>query len=207
MSSRYIVDDLDVLRQQLGLEKIYLLGHSSGGTIAAGYAIAYPDRVDKLILLDLNLPGYTRKDRSFFEEMAVIKAEPGRSVETDDEFKAFIVACLPLYFAHPEDGGPQRFEHAWSKTKASLWAYQNYYGADSSEAGKWDMLSDLPKVQARKTLVLVGKGDRCCAVEISEAAANGIRGSRLVVLDDCGHFPWAEAADEFWPVMEGFLSD
>lgn len=207
MSSRYVVDDLDVLRQQLGLEQINLLGHSSGGTIAVGYAIAYPDRVDKLILLNLNLPGYTRKDGSFFEDMAVIKAEPGRSVETDDEFKAFIVACLPLYFAHPEDGGPQRFEQAWSKTKASLWAYQNYYGADSSEPGKWDMLSDLPKVQARKTLVLVGKGDRCCGVEISEATANGIKGSRLVVLDDCGHFPWAEAADEFWPVMEGFLSD
>lgn len=205
MSSRYICDDLDVLRQQLGLEKINLLGHSSGGTIAAGYAIAYPDQVEKLILLNLDLPGYTRKDRSFFEDMADIRTSQNLSVENDDEFKTYIIKCLPLYFAHPENGGPEAFEKAW-KSEVRLWAYQNYYGADKSDAGKWDMLSELGKVEA-KALVIVGRGDRCCAPEISEVTAAGIKRSQLVVLEECGHFPWVEAADEFWSVLEKFLSE
>ncbi|KAK5048342.1 hypothetical protein LTR84_006012 [Exophiala bonariae] len=205
MSSRHICDDLDVFRQQLGLEKINLLGHSSGGTIAAGYAIAYPDKVDKVILVNTDLPGYTRKDRSFFEDMANIRTSQNLSVETDDEFKAYIVKCLPLYFAHPEKGYAEAFEKAW-QSKVSLWAYQNYYGADKSDAGKWDMLSELGKVTA-KALVIVGKADRCCALEVSEAAAGGIKGSQLVALDECGHFPWVGAADEFWSVLEKFLSN
>jgi proline iminopeptidase len=207
MSSRHIVDDLDLFRQHLGLEKISVLGHSSGGTIALGYAIAYPDKVDKLVLLDTDLLGYTRKDASFFADVTSIQTSPGVSVTNDAEFKAFVVKILPLYFAHPENGGPEQFEQAWSNTTASLWAYGAYYGADKSEAGKWDQFSELGKVQARKTLVLVGKQDRCCGVEVSEAVAQGVKGSQLVVIDDCGHFPWVEAAEEFWKVLEGFLSD
>jgi len=205
MSSRHIVDDLDQFRQHLGLEKISVLGHSSGGTIALGYAIAYPDKVDKLVLLDTDLLGYTRKDKSFFEEVTSIQSSPGVSVTNDAEFKAFVVKILPLYFAHPENGGPERFEQAWSSTSASLWAYGSYYGADKSEAWKWDQLSELGNVQARRTLVLVGKQDRCCGPEVSEAVAQGVKGSQLVVIDDCGHFPWAEGGEEFWTVLEGFL--
>lgn len=46
------LDDLEALRIHLKIEKWTLVGHSAGGLLAMYYAIAHPDRVDKLVLLD-----------------------------------------------------------------------------------------------------------------------------------------------------------
>ena len=44
------VADLDELRAHLGLERMLLLGHSHGGVIAAAYAVAHPEHVERLVL-------------------------------------------------------------------------------------------------------------------------------------------------------------
>src|SRR5213078_1614803 len=43
-------NDVEELREHLGLERINLLGHSHGGVVAMDYAARFPDRVDKLVL-------------------------------------------------------------------------------------------------------------------------------------------------------------
>ena len=37
--------------QAVKLEKVYLVGHSLGGWIAASYALKYPEKIDGLVLL------------------------------------------------------------------------------------------------------------------------------------------------------------
>ena len=44
------VDDVEALREHLGLERVMLLGHSHGGTVAQAYAAKHPGRVRKLVL-------------------------------------------------------------------------------------------------------------------------------------------------------------
>lgn len=46
------VYSIEAWREQLGLERFILLGHSMGGFIAASYALQYPKRVAHLILCD-----------------------------------------------------------------------------------------------------------------------------------------------------------
>jgi len=46
-----LVQDLEALRAQLGLETMTLLGHSAGANVVTLYAAAYPARVERLILL------------------------------------------------------------------------------------------------------------------------------------------------------------
>jgi proline iminopeptidase len=43
------VADLESIRQQIGAERLILIGHSWGGTLVAHYAAAHPDHVAKLI--------------------------------------------------------------------------------------------------------------------------------------------------------------
>src|SRR5256885_3931866 len=44
------VDDVEALRQHLGLERLMLLAHSHGGVVAQAYAAKHPARVRKLVL-------------------------------------------------------------------------------------------------------------------------------------------------------------
>lgn len=59
MSSKHMVDDLEILRQYLKLGSMLLLGHSNGGSIAFGYAQQYPSHVDKLVCLTTSCKGST----------------------------------------------------------------------------------------------------------------------------------------------------
>jgi len=51
LSADKFVDDLDAVRRYFGLRKAALLGHSWGAIIAAGYAVRYPDRVSRLLIV------------------------------------------------------------------------------------------------------------------------------------------------------------
>ncbi len=212
MSSRHIVSDLEALRLHLGLDKFHaVLGHSSGGTLALGYAIDHPERVERLILLNSDLLGHVRDDVSFFTDLlGQLLTNPPT---TDDEFRTFILDILPLYFALPDLGGPEEFARAWTTTP-SLWAYMAYYAADSANLpgqgapgngnAKWKQINELSRVTAR-TLVLTGREDRTTPVEVSAAIAQGIKLSVCCFIGACGHVSWIERPDVVWDVVEDFL--
>lgn len=44
------VDSIEKWRQQMGIVKMVILGHSFGGFLASSYAIKYPERIEHLIL-------------------------------------------------------------------------------------------------------------------------------------------------------------
>lgn len=44
-------EDLEIIRKQLNVEKLQIIGHSMGALIALGYLAAYPERVKSLTLL------------------------------------------------------------------------------------------------------------------------------------------------------------
>jgi pimeloyl-ACP methyl ester carboxylesterase len=47
-----MVQDIQVVVDQLGIERFILVGHSMGGSVAGAYAGAYPERVAGLLLVD-----------------------------------------------------------------------------------------------------------------------------------------------------------
>jgi proline iminopeptidase len=46
------VEDVEGLRQALGLGKVMVLGHSYGGMVAQAYALKYPNSISKLVLVE-----------------------------------------------------------------------------------------------------------------------------------------------------------
>lgn len=52
------VEDLKNLLNYLNIERAVLVGHSIGGQIATDFALAYPDRVSKLVLIAPGLSGH-----------------------------------------------------------------------------------------------------------------------------------------------------
>ena len=47
-----LLEDIEKIRRILGTEKIILIGHSYGGFLAVLYALEFPERVDKMILIE-----------------------------------------------------------------------------------------------------------------------------------------------------------
>ncbi len=53
-----MAEDLATLFDDLGLNKVHLLGHSMGGKAAMTFASLYPERIDKLIVVDMAMREY-----------------------------------------------------------------------------------------------------------------------------------------------------
>jgi proline iminopeptidase len=209
MSTDHMIADLDRLREHWGLESIAVLGHSHGGGIALGYAIQHPERVHKLILVGACTEDYdfreerqraiaARKDDPRFKDAIAAMTGGGNDPKTDEEFGAFLKKITPLYFYDPASGMPQ-----FAKTDTALpsaWAHQAV-SAPGLPLTKEESL--LGQVKA-KTLILVGRDDWICPVSQGQRLNNGIQNSRLVVLENSGHFPWIEAPQQFFAEVNRF---
>jgi esterase len=67
-----MADDLLELCDDFGLEQIYLLGHSLGGKVAMQFATRYPERVSKLIVVDMAMRAYADEHTHFMDAMQAL---------------------------------------------------------------------------------------------------------------------------------------
>jgi pimeloyl-ACP methyl ester carboxylesterase len=190
---RTYVDFLDQFCKQLKIERASLVGNSMGGWIAAMFTAAFPDRVDKLVLEDA--AGYAPpKDfdtRVFFalnpttrEGMKVLAAKVfyNKMFLTDAAIDAAIAARLSA-----GDGF----------TIKSI--------TESIIRGE-DYFDDAVKTIKRPTLIVWGREDGLVPLSEGERLNKDIAGSKLLVIDQCGHIPNLEKAAEFNAAAIKFLT-
>lgn len=139
-----LVDDIEALRQHLGLETIALLGHSGHGYIAMEYAKHYPHRVSKLILLAMSpragAENFAAANRYFEESVSPLRKQlfNDRYPTLEDAMlanpkRAFITRMLvfaPMIWYQPDYDAtwlwegieviPEMFEHVWTRVFPQL---------------------------------------------------------------------------------------
>lgn len=52
LAENQYIGAIEKWRKSMGLEKIFLVGHSFGGYLSSAYALKFPDRIEHLILAD-----------------------------------------------------------------------------------------------------------------------------------------------------------
>ena len=67
-----MAEDLLALCDALGLLEIYLLGHSLGGKVAMQFATQYPERVCKLIVVDMAMRAYADEHTELMDAMQAV---------------------------------------------------------------------------------------------------------------------------------------
>ena len=210
MSSSLMVDDIERMRRYWGLETLDLIGHSGGGMLVLGYAERYPARTRKLVLLDAEVMDIFPSPR-MREIIDGWRADPRYTAAatrfdnedippTDEGFTQYLGEILPLYFRDPEKNLPILAETL--SYKLDYWVYEHNSAAD--QLAPMSQSKQLRRVTA-KTLIIVGRADFICPVEMSETIARGIRRSKLVVFERTGHLPWIEEREKFFEVMFAFL--
>ncbi len=185
------VRDAAAVADAVGLRRSVVLGHSGGGAVALTYALRYPERVSHLILLSTAAwwsdPSPLRTDQGFpstEDEMRErMREEVGRAVRHPEVFARTMDELLPRMRFSP---GRLR----WVVTQG---------------AKTYDVRKGLAELRV-PTLILHGREDARVPLDRAEELHRGIRGSRLVVVEDCGHWPHVEKRAEFVAAVKDFLA-
>jgi proline iminopeptidase len=203
--------DLETVRVHLELEQMDLLGHSHGGVAAAAYAAQHPTRVRRLILANSLVrvhPEETepamqeRSDEPWYEDSrAALELEGAGKYETEDELAEIARRFWPMYFARYDDVARAYLEESIAPERPNPDALREF----NEGIEKWDMRGDLPLIKS-PTLVITGERDFVTGPACSREIAEGIAGSELVIVPDCGHFTFVECPQRFREEVAGFLT-
>ncbi len=192
----FVADFMDAA----GITKATLVGNSMGGSIAMMTALAHPDRVEKLVLIDS--AGYPREEGGFlvfrlmgypvigealmsFNYRWVVKQSMLSGVYYDNRFVTDDVVDS-YYNVYKTKNGK----------KAPLWVGRRFDWND-------DLNEDKIKTIAVPTLIIWGSDDNLIPVAHADLFARDIAGSRVVVLPEAGHMPHEEKAD----IVNGLITD
>jgi pimeloyl-ACP methyl ester carboxylesterase len=193
-SFAYLVDFVREFQDALGLERSHVVGHSMGGWIATLLAYESPQRIDKLVLVAAG-GAATRTLAS----MTSFSPPSREQIETQ----------LRNTVKVPEADFSTLADRAFEKTQVpgAVEAYQKILNHmnDPEHRRRYNTLRRLPHIHV-PTMIVWGREDKVNALELGEQLHSGIAGSRLEILDDCGHFvPTEKPQDLSRPLLE-FLS-
>jgi len=191
---RTYVDFLDQFCKQLKIERASLVGNSMGGWIAAAYTASFPDRVDKLVLVDAagHAPPKDFDTRVFY----------GLNPTTRDGMKVLVAKVFynKLFLTDAA------IDQAIAARLAAGDGYTINSITESIIRGE-DYLDDSVKTIKRPTLLVWGRQDGLVPVAEGELFKKDIAGSQLVVFDQCGHMPQIEKPAEFNAAVIKFLGE
>jgi 2-succinyl-6-hydroxy-2,4-cyclohexadiene-1-carboxylate synthase len=196
---RLTADTIDVA-DQLGLEQFTLLGHSMGGMVARRLALAHPERVRSLILMDTS-PGLPESIDPDLADAAAALALEGDM----DLLRQILDEADTL--GSEADQRVRRERPGYVEYCARKWdeiAPASYAGLLREIVHQPDQLDEMRAISA-PTLVIVGEEDEHF-VPAARAMAAAVPVCELVVIPDAGHSPQFENPDAYAAAIEGFLA-
>lgn len=195
--------DLTVgLMDALGIGQAVLVGNSAGGTIATYTALRYPERVQRLALVDAAIyagggsPGWVRP---------LLTTPQARRIG-------------PVLVRNIRDWGYEFGRSAWhnpSRFTDEIWAeYSKPLRAENWDRALWELTQASRPLGLEQrlselgvpVLVITGDDDRIVPTEQSIRLAGEIPGAELAVIPNCGHVPQEECPAEFLAAVESFLA-
>ena len=175
------------LLDELGLERVSVLGTSLGGWIAAELAVMRPDRVERLVLV----------------------AAAGIKVDGVERFDVFLhpIEETLLHLFHD----PSRVAQLLPTELGTDVIVRAYREATSLARLSWNPYLYDPKLEQRlrritaPTLIVWGENDRFLPIQHAHAYARGIQRAQLRTIASCGHMVPFEQTDQFVESVAAFL--
>ncbi len=188
----------------MNIDKAVLVGNSAGGQLAARAAIAYPERVQALILVDAAI--YTVGSPTF---VAPLLNTPQMRHLGPLIARAFARsnALLERAYHDLDHLTPEARERAMVSVQVTDWdaAFWEFTAVSSSQP---DITEELNQISV-PTLVITGDDDRLVPPAESERLAAEIPEAELAVIPACGHVPhdecpqaFMDAVDAWWAAVE-----
>jgi pimeloyl-ACP methyl ester carboxylesterase len=205
-TSPFMVQFINDAMTALNLEKVTLIGLSMGGGLSILYTLSFPDKVDKLVLVDsaglgkeiifsmrlMSLPFLgelvtkpSRKMAYLFFKPAVLNPAQLKGQFTDIYYDLF---SLP---------GAQMAMLKVLRSGCTIFGVKRHILNET--------MMNLHRITS-PTLIIWGKQDAIIPLKQAYNAKEKISNSKLHIIEQCGHMPNFEKPDEFNQAVLDFLS-
>ncbi|MDX2675191.1 alpha/beta fold hydrolase [Streptomyces sp. NY05-11A] len=204
------VDDVDALREHLGLDRIDLLAHSGGANLAILYATRHPDRVNRLLLITPSVYavglGITAEDRLTTARLR--GSEPWFAAAytaledvTADRGTAGSWQAIAPFFHARWDEEARSFDQAGERQRnGEAAAVYTAEGAFAPTATR-EVLAAFPS----PVLILAGRVDVAGPPRVMREFAELFPKAELVVQPGAGHYPWRDDPERFVTTVKRFM--
>jgi pimeloyl-ACP methyl ester carboxylesterase len=186
------------LLDALGIERAHFVGNSQGGQSSMVAAIVYPQRIRRFVMGGSHIG--TGGDRYL---MANRPSEGSRITReaianpTRDNIRRYLLV-------HIDDPALVTDELVDYVHHAHTWSPAFDEARRQSVSVPHDYTPELAGIQA-PVLLIHGRYDRMVAFEVSIAILNHVADSRLVLFNNCGHWPPFEKPNEYAAQVLAFL--
>lgn len=218
-----MVEDVESVRQALGLGKMSLMGHSYGGVLAQAYALKYQRNLSHLILASTF--SSTSAMNKVFERMKANMSPElraridnlekqglfghGKPYERNRYTNDYMIAAWGEgYFPYIYHNRPDPNYDPIAQGNTAWDLYREMWGSE----GEFVIDGNLKSVEYTDrlstiqvpTLVIAGEHDECDP-SLSRTMHDKIAGSRLVILPKSGHMTFVDQPTMFISDLEEFL--
>lgn len=191
------------LMDALQIPRAILVGNSAGGSVAVSAALAQPDRVQALVLVDAaiydggrTVPAWLRW---LFQTPQAERIGPllTRSIASRG-MEILFSAWHDRTRITPEITRGYRLPLRAQNWDVALWQF-------TTAAQPGDVSAHLAQLRT-PTLVITGDDDRIVPTANSLRLAQEIRGAQLAVIKDCGHVPQEECPVDFLQAVRSWMT-
>ncbi len=208
------VEEVNVVRRALGLDRIHLLGQSWGGMLAMEYMITQPQGVASLTIASspASMKQWVAEANRLREllpadvQKTLLEHEIAgttNSQQYKDATKVFndrhVCRLLPY---------PDYVKRSFDFLDEGGEVYNTMNGPNEFHVigtiRDWDVRASLGKINA-PTLVTSGRHDEATPL-IAETVKNGIPGAQWVIFENSSHSSHVEEADRYMQVLAQFIS-
>jgi len=201
-ASKFLISFLDTLK----IKKISLIGNSMGGLISLSTALQYPERIEKLVLVDN--AGFGR-ELSFILRLGSLFPVGEIVLALRNKFTANIL--LSQLFYNPQKLPPNltscvlRILDLPHSSDVLLRALRYGVNLRGLRRDIWKPIQGKVSLLNHPTLIIWGDEDKIISVDQAYRGKRMISRSKLHIFEKCGHLPQVEWAEEFNHLVLGFL--
>jgi L-proline amide hydrolase len=208
------IEEVDVVREALGLHRVHVLGHSWGGMLGMAWAATQPDGLVSLIV-ESSPPSVP----DWLVEIQRLRSELPPEVETtlreheeagttdSPEYEDAVMVFYKRHLCRVEPW-PDWLNECFAILEANPEVYHAMNGPSEFHVigtiRDFDITPQLGRIQA-PTLLFCGRYDEVTPATV-EQAHRAIPGSEFVVMEESSHMSQAEEPETTLELVRGFIA-
>ena len=200
----HAADALITLLDEVGIERVHLIGNSLGGGTAVRFALNHGDRAGRLVLMGpggLSLNVFAADPTEGVKRLMEFGAPPG---PTKEKLAAFLRTLVHNQKLVTDELIEERFQVASDPAALKAMATMGRSFTDPARFEEGLLWREAYKLR-NEVLLIWGREDRVNPLDGALIALKLIRRARLHVFGGCGHWAQLERFDEFNRLAIDFL--